>query len=72
MINCEPTRLSIAGPLKRLYDINFQESLRHVRNPYGEGGASEKVVNAIKNNAVNGITKRAFYDLPACFPRRNK
>ena len=63
--NCEPTRQSIAAALERLYSEDFQVSLGQVRNPYGEGGASEKVVETIKHYAIDGITKKVFYDLPA-------
>jgi GDP/UDP-N,N'-diacetylbacillosamine 2-epimerase (hydrolysing) len=41
-------------------------SLSQARNPYGEGGASEKIVTTIKNYAIDGIAKKAFYDLPIC------
>lgn len=66
VINCEPTRQSIAAALGRLYNADFQASLSQVRNPYGEGGASEKVVETIKHYAIDGIAKKAFYDLSAC------
>lgn len=66
VINCEPTRRSIAAALERLYSADFQVSMTHVRNPYGDGGASEKVVETIKNYAIDGIAKKVFYDLPVC------
>ncbi len=66
VINCEPARPSIAAALKRLYTTDFQLSLSQVRNPYGEGGASEKVVETIKHHALDGIAKKVFYDLPGC------
>lgn len=66
VINCEPTRPSIAAALKRLYSTDFQLSLSQICNPYGEGGASEKVVKTIKHHALDGIAKKTFYDLPAC------
>jgi GDP/UDP-N,N'-diacetylbacillosamine 2-epimerase (hydrolysing) len=65
VINCEPTGQSIAAALQRLYSADFQSSLSQVRNPYGEGGATEKVVEIIKHYAIDGIAKKAFYDLPA-------
>jgi GDP/UDP-N,N'-diacetylbacillosamine 2-epimerase (hydrolysing) len=64
VINCEPTRRSIAAALDRLYSADFQASLSLVRNPYGDGGASEKVVQTIKHYSIEGIVKKAFYDLP--------
>lgn len=66
VINSAPTRQNIAAALVRLYDADFQAGLSQVRNPYGEGGASEKVVATIKHYAIDGIAKKAFYDLPAC------
>jgi GDP/UDP-N,N'-diacetylbacillosamine 2-epimerase (hydrolysing) len=66
VINCEPTRQSIAVALGGLYNVDFQASLSQVRNPYGEGGASDKVVQIIKHYGIDGIAKKAFYDLPSC------
>ncbi len=63
VINCEPTRQSIASAVKKLYSTVFQMSLSKVTNPYGEGGASEKVVEIIKNHALDGMVKKTFYDL---------
>lgn len=63
VINCEPTRQSIAAALERLYSADFQANLRQARNPYGEGGASEKVVETIKHYATDGIAKKVFNDL---------
>jgi GDP/UDP-N,N'-diacetylbacillosamine 2-epimerase (hydrolysing) len=65
VINCEPTRQSIDAALKKLYTADFQASLSLVRNPYGEGGASELVVKTIKHCALDGMAKKSFYDLPA-------
>jgi GDP/UDP-N,N'-diacetylbacillosamine 2-epimerase (hydrolysing) len=63
VINCEPTRKSIAAAIKKLYSTNFQISLSKVTNPYGEGGASEKAVEILKNYALCGMVKKTFYDL---------
>jgi GDP/UDP-N,N'-diacetylbacillosamine 2-epimerase (hydrolysing) len=65
VINCEPTRKGIQAALKKLYTEDFQANLSHVQSPYGEGGASEQVVQAIKHCALEGIAKKSFYDLPA-------
>lgn len=66
VIHCQPNRSDIMAALQRLYSPEFQLSLDQVSNPYGEGGASEKVVETIKHYAIDGIAKKAFYDLPAC------
>lgn len=64
VIHCEPTHQSIAGALKRLYSAEFQLNLPHTRNPYGEGGASEKTVEVLKRYPLQAILKKTFYDLP--------
>lgn len=63
VINCESTRESISIALRTLYSVNFQANLSQARNPYGEGGASEKVVETIKHHATDGIVKKTFHDL---------
>lgn len=64
VINCEPTRQSITDAIERLRSTDFQRCLAQFRNPYGEGGASEKVIETIKHFAIDGIVKKAFNDLP--------
>ena len=63
VINCDPTRKSIVNALKKMYSKDFQNYLSNVTNPYGEGGASEKVVEIIKNHALDGLLKKTFYDI---------
>lgn len=62
VINCEPTRESITTALKHLYSAGFHTGLRNVRNPYGEGGASEKILATLKSAALDGVLKKSFYN----------
>jgi len=64
VINSTPDQKSITSALNKLYSADFQAGLSKARNSYGEGGASEKIVTIIKNYAIDGIVKKAFYDLP--------
>jgi GDP/UDP-N,N'-diacetylbacillosamine 2-epimerase (hydrolysing) len=64
VINCEPNQNSIADGINILYSPSFQMNLCQVRNPYGEGGASEKIVNTLKTINIKDIVKKAFYELP--------
>ena len=64
VINCEPTRGSIGAALGRLYSKEFQGTLAQVRNPYGSGGASKRVVGILRDCALDGLAKKEFYDLP--------
>jgi GDP/UDP-N,N'-diacetylbacillosamine 2-epimerase (hydrolysing) len=64
VINCEPNQKSISDAINILYSPSFQVGLSQVCNPYGEGGASEKVVNTLKTINIKNIVKKNFYDLP--------
>ena len=64
MITCAPERAAIAAALNRLFSPGFRASLSEVTSPYGEGGASEKVVQVIRTFPLGGTTKKAFYDQP--------
>lgn len=63
VIDCSPERESIAGALRTLYSPEFQVQLATVRNPYGEGGASEKVVRVLQEYPLDTLLKKTFYDL---------
>jgi GDP/UDP-N,N'-diacetylbacillosamine 2-epimerase (hydrolysing) len=65
VINCSPGQQSIHAAITWLYSPEFQETLAQVRNPYGEGGASEKVVHILRTHDLTHIVKKVFYDQPA-------
>ncbi len=64
VINCLPSRLEIIDAMKKLYSFEFQSSLREVKNPYGEGGASEKILEVLKNISFDHLIQKSFFDLP--------
>lgn len=63
VINCQPNRTAIKAALQRLYSKDFQSSLSTVSNPYGQGGASEKIIEALKKSDFSGLTKKPFHNL---------
>lgn len=63
VIDCKPERHSIVAALQRLYSPAFQATLKTVRNPYGEGGASEKIVKVVRDYPLESILKKTFHDL---------
>lgn len=63
VIDCSPDRQSIAAALQQLYSPAFQATLKTVRNPYGEGGASEKIVQILQGYPLESILKKSFHDL---------
>jgi GDP/UDP-N,N'-diacetylbacillosamine 2-epimerase (hydrolysing) len=63
VINCEAESSSISNAINTLYSTPFQENLKLVKNPYGEGGASAKIVSKICSIFIEGLIKKRFYDL---------
>lgn len=63
VINCEPNRGDIARAVKRLYSPEFRSGLATVNNPYGDGGASARIVEIIRSVALETLLKKPFHDL---------
>jgi len=63
IIDCEPNKESIKKAFEVLYSKDFKESLKITANPYGEGCASEKIIEEIKKVDLADILKKSFYDL---------
>jgi GDP/UDP-N,N'-diacetylbacillosamine 2-epimerase (hydrolysing) len=70
VINCEPSRSSISAAIQYLYSDEFQASLKEVSNPYGEGGASSKIVDVIQSYPLDGLVKKKFHDMETISPGR--
>ena len=65
VIDCDPDRTSISGALEKAYSAEFRARLPGMRNPYGEGGASERIVRVLEEYPFDSILKKSFHDLPA-------
>jgi GDP/UDP-N,N'-diacetylbacillosamine 2-epimerase (hydrolysing) len=63
IINCEPNRESIRSALVEMYSSEFQFKLAEAVNPYGEGGATERILSVIREVDLEGISKKVFWDL---------
>lgn len=63
IINCEPNRESIRSALVEMYSSEFQFNLAQAVNPYGEGGATERILSVIREVDLEGISKKVFWDL---------
>ncbi len=63
VIDCAPNREDISHAIGKLYTPDFQLQLKTVINPYGEGGASEKIVEKLRLVSFNNLLKKHFYDL---------
>lgn len=64
VIDCPPERSAIAAAVQTLYSPAFREKLESVRNPYGDGGASRRIVEILETYPLQSILKKTFYDFP--------
>lgn len=63
VIDCEPMEANILQAFEKVYTDDFQESLKTVHNPYGDGSASKLIVNILKKADLSNSLKKPFYDL---------
>ncbi len=65
VIDCDPQNYAIKKAIYYLYTDSFQTILKNTKNPYGDGKASKKIVNILKNINLKekNILKKVFYDL---------
>lgn len=63
VIDCEPDEGHINAAFERLYSNDFQTRLKTVKNPYGSGGASQKIVDILQAIEIKSIIKKPFQDI---------
>ena len=63
IINCKFKKNEIKRSIEKIYSSKFQSQLKNTINPYGEGGATEKIVKILKTVELKGLIKKPFYDL---------
>jgi len=63
VIDCNNDKDSIIEAFDKLYSKEFKTILSTSTNPYGDGGASEKIKNIIKEIHLNNILKKSFFDI---------
>jgi GDP/UDP-N,N'-diacetylbacillosamine 2-epimerase (hydrolysing) len=65
VIDCELKRDNILLAIAKSYSQSFRRTLATVVNPYGDGGASERIVQILESVNLRGVDRKVFYDLPA-------
>ncbi|HET8887035.1 MAG TPA: UDP-N-acetylglucosamine 2-epimerase [Salinimicrobium sp.] len=63
VIDCQPESEEIKQAIQTALSDEFRNKLKSVKNPYGEGGASQKIVEILKKIDLKNILKKKFYDL---------
>ena len=62
IIDCKPDKKSIMDAFTKLYSSDFRRSLKKTINPYGEGNASQKIIELLKSVKFPINLKKKFYD----------
>jgi GDP/UDP-N,N'-diacetylbacillosamine 2-epimerase (hydrolysing) len=63
VVSCNPDKTSISNAMQKVFSNEFQIKLQKVNNPYGEGGASERIIYTLRDFDLSGILKKKFFDL---------
>ena len=63
VINCFGDKVSIRKSINLASSYDFKENCKTTKNPYGEAGASKKIVNKIIETDLKNILFKRFYDL---------
>ena len=64
VLDCAPDRAAIGAALQQAMSPAFRAKLIEAENPYGNGGASEKIAQILRTYPLEGILKKSFYNLP--------
>lgn len=63
VIDCAPQRNAILDAIGKLYSVDFKQVLQSAVNPYGNGGASQKIVQILSSHNLTDVLKKSFYDI---------
>lgn len=63
VIDCAPQRQAIGNAIQTLYSTAFRQIVKDAVNPYGQGGASQKIVQVLQSHPLDGIIKKSFHNL---------
>lgn len=63
VISCKPEKEAISDALKKALSADFQKKLKDFKNPYGQGGASAKIVEKLKTIDLTQILKKKFFNV---------
>ncbi|MGV3665407.1 MAG: UDP-N-acetylglucosamine 2-epimerase [Leptospira bouyouniensis] len=64
VIDTTTSKESIIYGLNKLYSSEFQNRLHSVVNPYGEGDATAKILNKLRELDFDSLKEKKFFDLP--------
>ena len=63
VINCVASSEAITEGLNKIYKSSFKEILDNSKNPYGDGGASKKIIKILKNINFKVLLRKKFFNV---------
>ena len=63
IIDCKSKQKSITEAIEILYSKEFQDELKTVQNPYGDGNATDKILDILTKQPVPKELKKEFIDI---------
>lgn len=67
-INCSPQADKIISAIQKATSEEFIELCKTVKNPYGDGHTSQKILKIILESSPNELIKKRFYDVDFKLP----
>lgn len=64
VISVKPEAREIVTAIRKGLSTNFRDSIKNCVNPYGEGGATEKILKILKKTDFSNLLMKNFRDLP--------
>lgn len=61
VIHCKPSQDEITGSIRKALSHEFRDACQGFANPYGEGNASQLIVQVLANFHISGV--KTFYDI---------
>jgi UDP-hydrolysing UDP-N-acetyl-D-glucosamine 2-epimerase len=63
VIDCDAERGAITDALRRALNPAFREEVRRTISPYGDGDASRRILQLLKEAPLEDVLKKGFYDV---------
>ena len=63
VIDVLPEKNDVSKGIQKALSAEFKQSIKGLKNPYGDGKVSEKIIEKLKNFNYHNIVMKKFYDL---------
>lgn len=63
VISCAPNYEAVKEAFSKAFSTGFTDSLKEIKNPYGEKNASKEIVRILKETDTENLLKKKFFDM---------